>query len=181
MTDGVEIERKFLLRAMPDLPGEWKRVEIEQGYLDAAHVSAAEDAEGIEYIREGRLRRTMHDDGRVVCTHTIKRGMGLVREESERELSEAELEALWPDTEGMRLRKTRWLWRDGEAEWVVDRFHDVELVLAEVELPSEEHEISIPPLIERVMEREVTDESQYVNSEIARRIGRQSSRAADDR
>lgn len=171
MTTGIEIERKYLLRALPVIPAEWSRVDIEQGYLDAAHVSAVDDPTGVEHIREGRLRRTVRADGSVTCTHTIKRGMGLVREETEKEISEAQFAALWPRTEGMRLRKTRWSWRDGDLDWVIDEFHGLNLVLAEVEMPSVDTEVFLPEFLAVVTARDVTAELEFVNSEIARRFG----------
>jgi CYTH domain-containing protein len=178
MAGGLEIERKYLLRAMPEVSRAWTRVEIEQGYFDAAHVPAAEDPAGIEHIREGRLRRTVAEDGSVTCTHTIKRGMGLVRAETEQELTIAQFRTLWPGTEGMRLRKTRWMRRDGEALWAIDRFLDLQLVLAEVELPTESYLPQTPLEIAAVLVREVTLELEYVNSAIARCLRRAGRRVA---
>ena len=87
---GSEIERKFVLEGMPPEAAEAVPVEIEQGYL----VVTGE--------LEVRLRRAGGE------RHlTVKLGSGEQREEVEVELGEAAFEALWPLTEGRRLRKAR--------------------------------------------------------------------------
>jgi len=166
---GVEIERKYLLRGAPPTPPEARKRTIEQGYVQARHVPA--DHQHDQHILEARIRRAVHEDGTTIYTRTVKRGFGMVREEIEDEVDAQTYAELWPMTEGMRLRKTRWLWNDGEAEWAIDVFDDIELALAEVEVPSEEYDIEIPRWLEQWIERDVTDERAYVNSEIARRIG----------
>ncbi len=171
MASGIEIERKYLLRALPVIPDAWQRLELEQGYLNAEHVCASDDPDAVTHVCEGRIRRTVRSDGSVTCTHTIKRGMGLVREETERDLTEDQFLQLWPLTQGMRLRKTRWVWHEDELQWAIDRFYAVDLVLAEVEMPRKDCAIHMPEFLAAVLEREVTDVLEYVNSEIARRIG----------
>lgn len=171
MSDGIEIERKYLLREVPALPDAMQPLEIEQGYIDAAHVPANETTGASEHIREGRLRKTIYPDGKIVYKHTIKRGFGMVREENERTITKDEFEKLWPATKGMRLRKTRWRMTQGDAIIAIDVFKDIELVLAEIEVPREDLMIAPPGWLEPYIERDVTDVLEYVNSEIARRIG----------
>ena len=85
----MEVERKFRLRQPPDLSGS-DADPIEQGYL-------AVGPEG-----EVRLRRKGEQ-----TVLTVKRGAGLSRDEVEVEISPEQFEALWPLTEGRRLRKRR--------------------------------------------------------------------------
>jgi CYTH domain-containing protein len=158
----LEIERVFLLRAMPDLPPGAEALRIEQGYLP-------EPGEGDV---EGRLRRTTRPDGRVKLVHTVKKGLGLVREESERELDEAEFDRLWPRTAGRRLTKTRHVVPCGALRWEVDRFDGFDLVLAEIELPAPDTPVTLPAWLAPHVVREVTEEPAFRNYELARRHGR---------
>lgn len=123
---------------------------------------------------EGRLRRMTLPDGSIRCTHTIKRGDGLVREEVEREISEAEFERHWPATEGRRLTKTRHVVPFGGFTWEVDEFIGLPLVLAEVELRSAADTPPIPAWIRSEIVRDVTEEKSYRNYELALRLGSRS-------
>ncbi len=160
----AEIERVFLLRAVPDpLPtGEvWR---IEQGYLPPA---AGTDPTQLE----GRLRRVEHADGRVEHVHTLKRGLGLVREETERTIDAATFAREWPRTAGRRLSKIRTRITEGDRIWEIDRFLALPVALAECELPSPDAPLAIPAWLAPFIAREVTEEPAFRNSELARRAG----------
>ena len=116
---------------------------------------------------EGRVRRTTYPDGRLKHVHTIKRGLGLVREETERELSPEEFAELWPRTEGRRILKTRHKVPAGELTWEVDAFLDRNLVLAEVELSSPTQAVEPPPWLAPYVLREVTNDPRYRNYALA--------------
>ncbi len=161
-----EIERVYLLDRLPDLPESAVRVRIEQGYLpDAQNAPAA----GGDEVIEGRLRRRVDPDGSVLCTHTIKRGAGLVRSETQRTITEAQFEAYWPRTAGRRLSKTRHRVPAGPLVWEIDDFDDLDLILAEVELPSPEAEAPPPEGLAPHIVREVTDDRRYRNYELAKK------------
>ena len=151
----LETERKFLLDRLPALPDRAEPHRMEQGYL----------ADG-----PGRLRRAVGPDGAPVYTLTVKTGLGLVRREDERTISAQEFSELWPRTANRRLAKTRYRVEDGGLVWEIDRYHGLDLVLAEVELPSAETKIAVPGWLHLHIVREVTDEPQYQNYEIALRI-----------
>jgi len=155
-----EIERVWLLRGRPPIPAGAERWEIEQGYLPI--VPAPDEA-----FPEGRIRRVRRDDGSCRCFHTVKRGAGLVREEIEREIAEAEFLRLWPRTEGRRIRKTRHRIRDGGFVWELDEFHDLPLRMLEVELPSPEAEPEVPAALRPFLGREVTFDPRYRNFALA--------------
>ena len=57
---------------------------------------------------------------------------------------------------------------EGELIWEVDEFTDRDLVLAEVELPSEDVKPGLPDWIAPYVVREVTGESEYANINLAR-------------
>ena len=166
-----EIERKYLLDGRPALPAGAETWRIEQGYL--YHEIPAADADlmtGEPATVGGRVRRAVSDDGRVVLTHTIKRGVGLVREELERSITTDQFERVWDDPATFRLRKTRFRVAAGDRIWEIDEFEDFDMVLAEVELPAADAEVVIPPWLAGHIVREVTDEPAFTNHAIARRL-----------
>jgi CYTH domain-containing protein len=151
----VEIERKFLLSALPQMPAVRDVLEIEQGYIPGRSLHE-------------RLRRQQHRDGTVRCFRTVKLGSGLERLELEDETTDAIFDHLWVLTEGKRLRKRRHLVPDGPRTWEIDEFTDRTLHLAELEIPTRETAIIIPDWLQPVLVRDVTDDGSYSNSRLAR-------------
>ena len=154
----LEIERKYLLRDLPERVREVPGVRIAQGWLPG------------ERLRE-RLRRTVHPDGRVEWTRTVKLGTGIARIEIEEATDPILFESLWPFTSAARVEKIRHRVADGALTWEIDRFLDRALVLAEVELPSADACVSPPEWLAPYIVRDVTDEAEYVNANLARRRG----------
>ena len=127
-----EIERKFLIEKRPPDLDHYPCAAIAQGYL-----SFSED--GIEV----RLRR---EDDRYF--QTVKQGGALVRMELEIELTQAQFEALWPATEGKRLRKDRYRLPFGDRVIEIDVYRGTleGLITADVEFTSiEQSQTFIPP------------------------------------
>ncbi len=160
-TPDREIERKFLLHAVPPRVRDVPAVRIAQGWLPG------------ERLRE-RLRRTVHPDGRVEWTRTVKVGTGMSRMELEEPAEPVLFESLWPLTAAARVHKTRQTVSDGLLTWEIDVFLDRDLVLAEVELPSENTPVTLPDWLAPYVEREVTGDPVYVNANLARRNGQRS-------
>ena len=152
---GTEIERKYLLSGLPEMPNDATFAEIDQGYIP-----------GTKLLERLRRVRTPHGGGDR-CVRTLKAGDGLVRTEIEEELPAAQFERMWPLTEGRRLRKRRYAVPVGEHTWEVDEFLDRDLVLAEVELRGVKDEVPIPDWLGAVLVREVTDEKAYTNASLA--------------
>lgn len=152
--DGVEIERKFLLRRFPRLPDGAGEQRIEQGWLPG------------ERLQE-RIRRVRTAEGERFF-RTVKVGTGITRLELEEETTRDVFRRLWPLTRGKRVTKRRYTVPDGDLVWEVDRFTDRTLVLAEVELPSEDTPAPPPAWLAGAIEREVTGEREYVNLYLAR-------------
>lgn len=150
---GVEIERKFLLRALPPEAQGAGVTEMEQGYLPGA-------------VLVERLRRVTSADG-TSYVRTVKSGSGIVRFELEEPCTKALFDAMWPFTKGRRLRKRRYRLVDAGQTWEIDEFLDRTLVLAEVELASEREEVVLPEWLERHTEREVTGDPEYLNANLA--------------
>jgi CYTH domain-containing protein len=152
----LEIERKYLLRALPDFPERAgrKTLTIDQGYVPG------------ERVKE-RLRR-VEEDGAERWYRSVKLGTGLSRLEFEDECSAEIFNTMWPLTDGRRLRKRRHVVPEGAFIWEIDEFLDRQLMLAEVEIPTADTAVSIPGWVAAVLDREVTGEVPFLNSTLAR-------------
>ena len=144
-----EIERKFLVT------GEYKsqafaHSRIVQGYICSAR---------------GRTVRVRLRDGRGYLTiKGASDAAGMSRYEWEKESSREEAEELMKLCEEGVIDKTRYLVRSGSHVFEVDEFYgDNEgLVMAEVELASEDEPFDRPAFIGR----EVTGDVRYYNSQL---------------
>jgi len=118
-----EIERKFLVRQLPEGLSKFPHAEIDQGYLALA-------PDGVQV----RLRRA---GSKLLLT--FKRNQGAVREEREIELSPDQFDSLWPATANKRLTKTRYDVPYGSFKVEVDVYSGRHkgLIVAEVEFESE--------------------------------------------
>jgi adenylate cyclase len=150
----LEIERKFLLRRLPETAQEVPGVEIEQGWLPGTRV--------VERWRKVRA------SGEPICYRTVKSGQGLTRVELEEKTSSELFEHIWPLTEGRRVVKRRRRVAAEGLTWEIDEFLDRELVLAEVELPSQDTAIEVPEWLRPYVVREVTGDPEYSNRKLAR-------------
>jgi len=148
------MERKFLLRAMPRLPAGARVLRIDQGWIPGVR------------LRE-RLRRTREGE-HTTYYRAVKLGSGLKRLELEEQTTPEVFRALWRLTRGKRIRKLRYVVAAGGRAWEIDRFPALGLVLAEIELGSEEEPVQIPEWLSPVIEREVTGEVEYTNYSLAR-------------
>ncbi|HEY4129190.1 MAG TPA: hypothetical protein VGM50_01135 [Gemmatimonadaceae bacterium] len=155
-----EIERKYLLTALPDRVtsgGELESVEVDQGYIPG------------ERIQE-RIRRMRDDrDGSLCYYRTLKSGTGLERIEIEEETDEAFFVAVWPLTRGARVHKRRYYVPVDDGVWEIDAFLDrPDLVLAEFEMRDVAQHVEIPAWLAEVLVREVTEERNYTNRALAK-------------
>jgi CYTH domain-containing protein len=155
-----EIERKFLLKTAPlSLPVHSEAFEIEQTYL-------LHQGEGVARVR----RRSSH--GNSVYTHTSKRPLGAgQREEIERQITGLEylgyLEQADPGRQSIRKQRTCFLWEQQYFELDLFRSPAEGMALLELELDHIDQPIQLPPFLK--IEREVTEDPAFLNSELARR------------
>jgi CYTH domain-containing protein len=152
MTDKYrEIERKFLVKTLPDL-SKAQQTYIHQGYLTQASDSV-----------EIRLRQK---DKQYFIT--VKSGAGMVRSEREISVDKKQFETLWPDTQGKRIEKHRWT---GQLNTLLTFELDIfmgalePLVVVEVEFPSRQQAENFQP--PDWFGREVTDDKRYKNKALA--------------
>lgn len=154
MSVPYEIERKYLIK-MPEfpLPVETQATSIEQAYL---------------VNPDGNSERVRARAGRYY--HTLKVHIsGMVREEYEREITEAEYKELLKrrDPECTLIQKTRhvFTYRGQVFELDVFPFWKKQAFL-EIELESENAPVELPDFIEVI--REVTEDSKYTNHALAK-------------
>lgn len=147
---GLEIERKFLVCSDDYKSLAFDNSRIKQGYICSGH------------------GRTVRVRTRGNCGYlTIKGpsdGKGMSRYEFEKEITIEEAEELFKLCEPGIIDKTRFLVRSGNHVFEVDEFYgDNEgLVIAEVELNSEEEEFEKPHFIGM----EVTGDRRFYNSHL---------------
>ena len=151
----MEIERKFLLNGVPPEALAMPPIAIEQGWIPGARL-------------QERLRRSRYPDGSIRCTRTIKLGRPEARVEIEEDTGNAIFQAMWALTTSARIRKHRHVLRDERHTWEIDVFSDRDLVLAEVELDALDEHVTVPSWLESYIVREVTGETAYTNSQMAR-------------
>ena len=151
MPNSREIERKFLLKQLPERLKRARRCVIAQGYL------AAEP--GGRHVRLRKKGKT--------ASLTFKVGRSAHREEREIKLSAKQFSALWPATVGRRLRKLRYEvpWKSLLIEVDVYRGKHSGLVVAEVEFPDRATCRKFKP--PSWFGREVTGEKRYSNVRLA--------------
>jgi CYTH domain-containing protein len=146
---GLEIERKFLVRDLSMLAGH-PGVRLAQGYLS--------------FDPDRTVRVRVSEDGAWL---TIKgRGKGISRAEFEYAIPEEEARQLLEFCTGSVVDKTRHRISHAGHLWEVDVFHGDNdgLVVAEVELDSEDEAVELPPWIGA----EVSEDPRYFNAKLAR-------------
>jgi len=151
MADGVEIERKFLVKQLPDGIDANPFGEIEQGYL-----AITDDV-------EVRVRRYGEQS-----FLTIKSSGSESRVEEEIEIDGRRFGALWPLTEGRRIEKRRYRIPAGDRLTIeLDVYHGrlSGLKTAEIEFESlSDASAFVPP---GWLGRDVTDDPRYKNKRLA--------------
>lgn len=150
----MEIERQFLVNSLPPLPKAYEC--IRQGY--------------VSLLPEIRIRQINSD----VFTLTVKRGVGLIREEWETDIARDEFaslsQRLQPDT--LMVEKRRYfipLLSGHTAELHIHGGHLAGFKYVEVEFSTtEEARAFIPPIW---FGREVTDDARFSYGALARSDG----------
>ena len=143
-----EIERKFLIKSLPD---DMSGITMRQGYLQP------------EKERAVRIR-TVEKDGSKKGVLTIK-GMGsksgMSRYEFETEIPVPDADHLLSLCDQPLIEKTRFKYDHEGLIWEIDEFHGVNdgLIVAEVELKSEEQQFNKPDFVGD----EVTGQVKYYN------------------
>lgn len=148
-----EIERKYLLGALPEAVQQAPSVTIHQGWIPGSRLQESvrhvHGADGDTYFR------------------TIKLGSGLSRQEIEEETTANIFTALWPLTAGKRLDKQRYNLQHDAQLWEIDVFSTPSLVVAEIELDAPDAAVNMPPYLAEHVIKEVTDDGAYTPLNLA--------------
>lgn len=147
-----EIERKFLVEN-----DHWKQAQIiGQRILKQAYLLRESD-------RSVRIRITDN-----MAFFTVKLGVGISRSEFEYEIPVEEAQAMIAEANLKCLEKTRYYIQFKTDTWELDVFHGAleGLVIAELELESEEQHIDLPNWVGQ----EVTLDPNYLNSNLIERV-----------
>lgn len=156
----VEIERKFLLKSLPNIDP-IDSIKIDQFYLKNdlgiwERVREWESRSGIRYI------------------HTIKKSISKLENlEEEKDISESEFldfkdRCLDPKSSSKFIKKVRHIYPFGKLNWEVDEFDNgYHLIIAEVEIPTKYFKLKIPNFIKDVCLLEVTGLKQFSNRSLS--------------
>ena len=145
---GKEIERKFLVSFLPEGMG---GTNMRQGYLQP------------EKERAVRVRTVQKDESKkgVLTIKGIGSESGMSRYEFEIEIPVPDADYLLSLCDKPLIEKTRYKYDYEDLTWEIDEFHGVNdgLVVAEVELESEEQQFKKPNFIGE----EITGQVKYYN------------------
>lgn len=145
-----EIERKFLVGG-----DDWRKFVTRHSNVRQAYLQANAQAS---------IRVRIVDNH--AATLTIKsRPSTLRRLELEYPIPILEAEALLALRQGIVIEKVRSIVPWAELAWEIDVFSNDNfgLIIAEIELPDENHHFELPPWIDR----EITGQAQYYNGSLA--------------
>ena len=143
-----EIERKFLIKKIPKgLIG----TTLRQGYLQ----SEKERAVRIRTVEKEESKRGF------LTIKGIGNSSGMSRYEFETEIPSTDADYLLNLCDKPLIEKTRYIYKHDGLIWEIDEFHGVNdgLVVAEVELESEDQKINRPDFVKE----EVTGQKKYYN------------------
>lgn len=151
----LEIERKFLLRSIPDVAYRSEDYYfISHGWIPG------------QVIHE-RISYTSRDGGEY--WRVVKTGKGLTRIEAQERISKELCEQLWSLTVGKRVHKVRYKVQDVMGQvWEIDNFTDRPLFLAEIELKSQDEKVVVPSWLTPHVIQEVTDDPAFLNINLAK-------------
>jgi CYTH domain-containing protein len=153
--DNLEFERKFLLVRKPLVRAD-SIYKIEQHYYDDVR------------IRRIRFDNDPHKDK---FYHTIKRNIKPgVNFEDEKEIQRVEFYKYLQNSKSY-IAKDRHNYYIGDLKWEIDVFRDINLIIAEVELPREDYKLEIPNFIKDLMVMEVTEFKDFSNKRLSRKVG----------
>jgi len=151
-----EIERRFLVREIPQNLEDYVRIESRQGYLAVQDYNSSE-------LRIRQKKRK----GETTYLVAIKTGKGLKRGEAEIEVPFETFVEIWPHTICRRVEKTRYEIPHGSHLIELDLYHGKLDGFATVDVEFKSIEISesfVPP---PWFGREITEDIRYNNKNLA--------------
>lgn len=156
----IEIERKFLLKSIPNLTPQ-ETIEIFQWYR--------KNSKGIWE----RARSCYSDKFGFYFVHTIKKNIGKgINEEDEKLISSDDfnkfVEKCKSSKQARYISKERLIYPQGDLKWEVDVFNNGHhLIIAEIEIPTQDYHVDIPDFIQEKLLLEVTGLKQFSNKNLS--------------
>jgi len=153
--ESIEIERKIILKYVPNIEYD-ERLDITQYYIKRK-------------VWE-RFRRTIDQDGIITYVKTIKKTLRVGASlENENEITESQYEKAVKLCES-GIFESRWIskirhvkYTDDNLKWEIDEFKDISLVIAEIEIPTDDYDVKYPNYIEDVFIKDVTGIKEFNN------------------
>lgn len=160
----LEIEKKFLLKNFPKDTNKLKEIiNIFQIYSNDKKVDSSERVRMC-------LKLTENNESELNFYHTIKKRISnLSQEENEKEISQSkfnEFSNKFLKSGGGSISKTRYVFKEGKLKWEVDMFSSINIIIAEIELPSESYKFKIPKYIQDEIITEVTGSKEFSNKNL---------------
>ena len=160
----LEIERKLLVKSLPQIKEDYV-YQIEQYYF--------KNTQGI-----WERGRTYHSDKTGdMYIHTVKKSISKgVNMEDEYEMTKEDFEkfrlkCMEPGIESRHISKERWIYKQGDLKWEVDKFNSgYHLIIAEIEVPTKKYNLIIPKFMQDVILLEVTGLKQFSNRNLSLKI-----------
>jgi len=160
----LEIERKFLLKAIPDIKPE-ETIEIFQWYR--------KNSKGIWE----RVRSCYSDKKGFYFVHTIKRNIGKgINEEDEKIISADDFNKFVDKCKNEKsqaryISKERLIYLQDDLKWEVDVFNNGHhLIVAEIEIPTIDYTVEMPDFIKDKLLIEVTGLKQFSNKNLSNHV-----------
>jgi CYTH domain-containing protein len=154
MAKKLEIERKYLLKRLPNLRYD-KVLEMTQHYLDDG-----------SRIRESQVISGSKPSNKKSFFLTKKKKIKMgVYEEDEKLISEKQFNALVNKSESV-MKKTRYIYKAGSLKWEID-VYQIKMVTAEIELPREDYPFRMPAAIKKELIMDVTEFPQFTSRKLS--------------
>lgn len=154
--NNLEIERKFLLKKVPDFKLGISKLYIHQIYVDVNGV-----------ITRFRMTEKLGmDEDRKYIQCNKKLIFPGVFEEIEKEITKEVFRDMC-HKEHSYIVKIRYIYEQDGLKWEVDEYSDVALVTLEVELDDINQEIKIPEIIQKELIIEVTGQKEFSNQSLS--------------
>lgn len=156
--NNLEIERKFLLKKVPDFWEESSRYYIHQIYVNVNGVTTrfrmTEKLGGDENL----TRKYVQCNKRLISPGVFEEIESEITHEIFRDMCHKE---------HSYIVKVRHVYEHGGLKWEVDEYSDVALVTLEVELEDINQEITIPEVIKKELIAEVTGQKEFSNQSLS--------------
>lgn len=162
MSKKLEIERKYLLKNLPDLKYS-KVLHIFQHYLkDGSRIRETRDGTPDKGFFKGTdfpfpFGPTIKYER--VVKKKLKPG---VYEEDEKKIGKKKYQKLEKESVSC-IKKTRYIFKMGKLKWEIDVYKNIVMVTAEIELPKEGAPFKIPDALKDEMIMDVTEFPQFTN------------------